>query len=187
MRKAPRKIPTPKNLANVALHYLGRYSASEASLRRVLQNRIRRAAMDNPDFSADKERMMLLRSAIETIIETHKKTGALNDAAFAETKINSLRRAGRSRRAIEQKLAVKGVKHDVVAAALAQNDDGAEPEAVEFKAALALARRRRLGPFRKTPVDDDRRRKDFATLARAGFSSAIARRVLQAEAPEDWE
>jgi len=187
MKFTPRKIPTPQNLANVALHYLGRYAASEASLRRVLHNRIRRAARDNPDFAADTERQNSLRSTIETIIETHKRTGIINDAVFAETKINSLRRAGRSRRAIQQKLAVKGITSSIVAAALRQHADGDEADEVEFKAALALARRRKLGPFRKNPADEDRRRKDFAALARAGFSSAIAKRVLQTETTEDWQ
>ena len=155
MKKPLRKIPTPQNLANVALHYLGRYTASEASLRLVLTNRIRRAAMQHPDFAADADRQKSLRSAIETIIETHKRTGVLNDAAFAATKINSLRRQGRSRRIIEQKLAVKGIRGEVIKAALAAHDDGVEPQDVEFKAAVAFARRRKLGSFRKVPVDDD--------------------------------
>jgi len=187
MKRKPYKIPTPHSLGNIALHYLGRYSASEASLRRVLQNRLRKAAMRIPEFAADHERINMLRCAIETIVEAHKKTGALDDAAFAETKINSLRRQGRSRRMIAQKLAAKGVGKEIVAMAFAQNDDGIEPQEVELKAALALARRRKLGPFRKISADEDRRRKDFATLARAGFSSDIARLVLQSEAPEEWE
>jgi len=181
MKKPLRKIPTPQNLANVALHYLGRYAASEASLRRVLTNRIRRAAMQHPDFAADADRQKSLRSAIETIIETHKRTGVLNDAAFAAIKINSLRRQGRSRRIIEQKLGVKGIAGTVIQAALVAHDDGAEPQDVEFKAAAAFARRRKLGSFRKVPVDDDRRRKEFATMARAGFAVDIIRKVLNTQ------
>ncbi len=187
MKPVKRKIPTPQNLHNVALHYLGRYAASEASLRRVLQNRIRRAAHDNPDFAQDETKQAALRSTIETIIETHKRTGVLNDTAFAETKVNSLRRQGRSRRIIQQKLAVKGVKNDIVAAALENHADDAPPEVAELKAALILAKKRKLGAFRTMPADDDRRRKDFATLARAGFSSDIARKALNAEPPEEWE
>jgi len=187
MKKKPLKIPTPQSLANIALYYLGRYAASEASLRRVLTNRLRRVTMQNPEFASDVERQRALRSAIETIIETHTRTGVLNDAAFAETKVNSLRRQGRSRRVIEQKLKIKGIASETVATALMQHADGAELQDVELKAAMALARRRKLGPFRKSPADPDRSRKEFAALARAGFSSDIARRVLKAEAPEEWE
>lgn len=187
MKLKLRKIPTPQSLANAALQYLGRYAASEASLRRVLENRLRRAAMQRPEFAADAERLVMLRSTIEQLVETHKRTGVINDAAFAETKVNSLRRQGRSRRAIQQKLGAKGIGGSVVATALEQYAEGAAPEEVELAAALALARRRKLGPFRKEPSDPDRQRKDFAALARAGFSSDIARRVLKAEAPEDWD
>ena len=187
MKKVPLKIPTPQNLANVALHYLGRYAASEASLRRVLTNRLRRVTMQNPEFASDVGRQKQLYSAIETIIAAHTKTGVLDDAAFSETKVNSLRRQGRSRRGIEQKLKIKGIAQEKITAALELHNDGADPQEVELKAALALARRRKLGPFRKTAADPDLTRKEFATLARAGFSSDIARRVLKAEAPEEWE
>jgi regulatory protein len=186
MKKPPRKIPTKQNLTNVALYYLQRYAASEASLRRVLTNRLIRAAMAHPDFAADHERNTLLRSDIETIIDTHKRTGVLNDQAFAETKVNSLRRQGKSRRIIQMKLGAKGIKNEIVMAALVQYDDGQDPGESEFKAALALARRRKWGPFRTMPADDDRKRKDFAAMARAGFSSDIIRHVLKAEIPEEW-
>jgi regulatory protein len=184
MKKKPRKIPTPQSLANVALYYLGRYAASEASLQRVLENRLRRVALENPSFAADHEKQSALRSAIETIIEGHKKTGAVNDAAFAETRINSLRRQGRSRRAIQQKLCAKGIRGEVLSAAFVQHEDGDEPQEVELKAATALARRRKFGPFRKTvddAVDQDRQRKEIAAMARAGFSIDMIRKVLSVD------
>jgi regulatory protein len=178
MKRPSRKIPTPQYLANVALHYLGRYAASESSLRRVLTNRMRRVAMENDVFAADHDLQTQLRSAIETIIETHKRTGALNDVTFAETKVNSLRRQGGSRHIIKQKLSLKGISAKLVDAALAQNAEGEAPEEIELKAARALARKRRLGPFRDKPADEERKRKDFAALMRAGFSSSIVRKAL---------
>jgi regulatory protein len=187
MKKKLRKIPTPQSLANVALHYLGRYAASEASLRRVLVNRLRRAAMDHCELAADIEGQSSLRSAIETIIERHKKAGSINDASFAETKINRLRRQGRSRHMIGQTLAKKGIAVATVAAALEQNADGVDSEEIELKAALILARRRRLGPFGKKPADKEQQRKDYATLARAGFSFAIVQRVLKLDHIRDWD
>jgi regulatory protein len=187
MQKKLRKIPTPQSLAAIALHYLGRYAASEASLRRVLTNRVRRAAMQHPEFAADAAQQNILRESIESIIASHKKTGVVNDATFAATKINSLRRQGRSRRAIQQKLAVKGVKSETIKDALILHDDGSEPEETDMKAALALARRRKFGTFRKKPADDDRRRKDMAAMARAGFSMSIILKILKTTAPEDFD
>ena len=187
MMKPVRKIPTPQSLTHVALHYLGRYAASEASLRRVLMNRLRRATMQHLEFTPEDERYQNLLSAIETIIASHQKTGAINDASFAETKINSLRRQGRSKRVIQMKLGAKGIKPEIITAALAQQTEEETPDEAERKAALTLARRRKLGPFRRTPRDEAQRRKDFAILARAGFSSAIARDVLASEPPQELE
>jgi regulatory protein len=187
MKPFARKIPTPQYLANVALHYLERYAASEASLRRVLENRLRRATMEYPDFGRDEERLVPLRAAIDQLIDKYKKTGVLNDAAFAESKVHSLRREGRSRRAIIQKLGAKGVRGALVDAALEQSADGTTPEEAERTAALAFAKRRKLGPFRKTAADPGIRRKDFAALARAGFSLHIAQQILKTEIPEEWE
>jgi len=48
-------------------------------------------------------------------------------------------------------------------------------------AALALIRRRRLGPYRDSATRADFRAKDLAALARAGFSYDLARRVIEAE------
>lgn len=178
MNRKKRKIPTPESLANAALQYLTRYAASEESFRRVLKNRIRRAALDNPDFGADLERQGVLLCEIERLLEKHRKSGALNDDSFAETKVRSLRREGRSRRYIAQKLAVKGLSSKTVEAALLQNAEGATADEAEFAAALALAKRRKIGPFRKGLTDRELKRKEFALLARAGFSFDTAQKVL---------
>lgn len=178
------KVPTPDYLANVALYYLSRFAASEADLRRVLDNRLRRAAMVYPDFAEDKTLQQTLRAAIDSIVEQHKKSGILNDAAFAQMKANALRRAGRSARRITQQLQQRGVEAELVEAALCAADEGNSEES-ELNAAVALARRRGLGAFRKTggakAAGTDQRRKDFATLARAGFSYDTARKVLESE------
>ena len=187
MKLKTRKIPTPHSLANVALQYLGRYAASEASLRRVLENRLRRAAMQNPEFAGDAELLRTLRTTIEQLIEKYKKTGVLNDAAFAETKVNSLRRQGRSHRAILQKLNAKGIRGAIVDEALEKNADGISSEEAEVAAALALLRRRKMGPFRKTLADEKIRRNELAALARAGFSFHVAQRVLKIDVPEEEE
>jgi regulatory protein len=185
--KLPRKPKplTPDRMANIAVYYLQRFAASEESLRRVLQNRMRRAALRDPVFAADFDKQKKLHLVIETIIEKHVKSGALNDKAYAEVKTLSLRRAGRSRRAIQQKLGQKGVKRDLITRALDEYDGDNDPEEIELKAAQSLARRRRFGPYRKTETDEDRHRKDVASMARAGFSFAIIKKVLGGEVEEE--
>jgi regulatory protein len=172
------RIPTPDYLEKAALHYLARYAASEASLRRTLANRLRRAAMFHEDFAADKAAWASLHVAIENIVAKHKKSGVLNDAAFAETKVNSLRRAGKSAYVIRQKLGLKGVAKTTIDKAILQHEDGANPRDAEINAARALAKRKRLGPFRAGKSPPEQQRKDLAVLARAGFSLDIARDVL---------
>src|SRR3977135_2961312 len=75
----------------------------------------------------------------------------LTAPAFAERKARSLNRRGGSRRQIAAKLAASGVKRDEGARALAALE--AEMPTAEFDAALAYARRRRLGAFRAVPDD----------------------------------
>ena len=58
---------------------------------------------------------------------------------------------------------------------------------INFVAATILAKRRRLGPFSTKPNGLKKREKDIASLARAGFDIDIARRIIDAETPEDLE
>lgn len=184
------KLPTPERLANAALHYLARYAASEASLRRVLDNKIRRAAMRDEAFAADHDKQKKLRDSIDKIVEAHKRTGAINDAAFAETKVRSLRRVGRSARRIEQSLTQKGVKKADIQNALSP-EEGEDAHEAELRAAMALARRRAVGPYRKKPRSNDpqeamkEKAKEVATLARAGFSFDIIKKVFNESIEEE--
>ena len=179
--RKPRKPPTPESLANIALHYLARYAASEKSLRRVLENRVRRAGLADAAFATDETRQNELRRVIDGLIERHRKSGILNDAAFASMKVTSLRRNGGSARRITQKLQMKGVGKDIIAAALRPEDE--DPATTELHAAKIFARRRKL----TREMTDDQRRKAYATMARAGFSYDVTRQVLGGAAFDDEE
>lgn len=185
-RRKPKK-PTPERLGNVALSYLSRYASSEASLRRVLENRVRRYAMKDEAFAADRATWEVLSKAIEDIVEKHKRLGVLNDKAYAEMKVAGLRRSGGSARRIAQKLAQKGVKKEIVEDALVPEEG--EIEDAEMKAARAFARKRCLGPFKRGGKTEDRgvRAKEIAAMARAGFSYDVAREILGALPEEAWE
>jgi len=84
---------------------------------------------------------------------------------------------------IRQKLREKGVDSSHIDRALtdAESTEDGDPEQMS---AVAYAKRRRLGPYRK-PYDDswERKRKDMATLARVGFSFGIAKEIIDS-APE---
>jgi regulatory protein len=145
-------------------------------LRRVLENKLRRASLHNLQFRDDEVLQGQLRTVIESIVTKHKKTGIINDVAFAQMKTETWRRAGRSARAIRQRLTHKGIAATGIDKALHHQED--ESENAELKAALVFARRRKLGPFFKGTADQDKKRKDFANFARAGFSFDIAKQIL---------
>ncbi|MBN8875390.1 MAG: RecX family transcriptional regulator [Rhodospirillales bacterium] len=174
--------PDDAALHDAALAHLARYATTEANLRRVLFRRIdrwSRAAEGEPEAIADAVRAA--RAAADRVVGRLVSAGAVSDAAFAESRARSLVRAGRSRRAIAATLAAKGVPSELAQAAAPD-----DPEA-ELGAALTLARRRRLGPFRTGEADLAQRQKELAILARAGFSQDVARRALAMEAAEAEE
>ncbi|MBF0247257.1 MAG: RecX family transcriptional regulator [Alphaproteobacteria bacterium] len=178
--RTPRRI-TPERMANIALHYLERYASSAENLRRVLERRVYKASLHHPDMDA-----AAARGWIEDLIARYRSAGLLDDAAYAENRARSLMARGLAARSIRMKLLEKGVGSDDIDAALAAlTEETADPE---LHAAVKLARRRRLGPY--TPDADkraERRDRDLAALARAGFSYDMARRVVDADDPQELE
>lgn len=185
MKEHAAKIPTPTSLRNAALFYLSRYAASSGTLRRVLQNRIRRAALRNSAFAADHAAQTALQAAIDTIIADLSKQNILQDETYASMKAASWRRSGLSQQRIKQKLHLQGITTAQAARALAAID--ADADDADLLAARRLAKRKRLGPFRARPADLAQQRKDIAALARAGFSLTIARQVIGAALDDEMD
>jgi len=171
-------------LHDAALSYLARYAATEAGLLRMLERRIDRWARLAQTAEADRDAIAAqtaaAKQAARGVVARLAAAGAVNDAAFAESRVRSLIRAGRSRRAIGAHLAAKGVGAEAQRRILPQENTDAE-----LAAALVLARRRRIGPFRTgDPPDAAGRRRELAIFARAGFPQSVAARALDTEAPE---
>lgn len=174
-------IPMPKitesALREAALAHLARFATTEAGLRRVLGNRIRRwvrgAAAEglDPDEIATASATALGQAA--AIAARMVQAGAVDDALFAQARARRLRASGRSARATLAHLSAKGVATETARAAL---DHGDMPG--EFTAALVLCRKRRFGPFAAAMAEPSLRQKWLASLARAGFSGEVARRAL---------
>ncbi len=167
-RKPPRKV-TPAYLQRAALAYLERYASSAENLRRVLRRKVDKRCRLRGEDPAE------FREMIDEVVDKSLRTGLIDDTRYAEARVATLRRRGGSARAIQAKLSAKGVDRATVAAAL----EGGEEEDEE-KAAHALARRRKLGPYRpgeRAPYRD----KDLAALARAGFRFDVARGVIDGE------
>jgi regulatory protein len=96
---------------------------------------------------------------------------ALDDVAYAEIATRSAIRGGKSRRAIAQKLTIKGVAKEITEQALSETDD--------LYSAVIMARKRRFGPFRREEADQKRMNKEISAFARNGYSFEIASRVYR--------
>ena len=164
VRPAPKRI-TASYLRRAALHYLERYSVSATQLQRALLRKVERSCRHH---GLDPQ---AFRTMVDEIVVSCVASGLVDDRRFAEARAQSLRRKGRSARAVAAGLAAKGVGRELVAETVT-----VDPQA-ELEAARIAARRKRLGPWSR----GDRaaqRQKDIAALARAGFSLAIARAVI---------
>ena len=169
-RKKPRRLE-PKHVKDIALDYLAKFAASSAKLKQVMKRRIERSAAAHDDDPAP------MLSEMDRVLVDLIAKGILNDATFAEMMTRSLARRGGSQRKISASLAAKGVSRADTAQAMAKLRAD-EPDA-ELAAAVAFAKRRRLGAFRaKTDDTPERRRKDLGSMARAGFGMDVARKAL---------
>ncbi len=166
-------------LRKAALHYLERYSASAAQVKRILMSKVERSARFHGTDRAEGEQL------VDQLIVKLIASGLLDDRVYAAALTRGLHRRGTSAKAIRYKLAAKGVAAELVEAALSALEE--EAGAPELAAAIAYARRRRLGPYRAAEQRDERRDRDLAALARAGFAYGIARAVIEAADPADLE
>ncbi len=175
MRQARRV--SERMLENVALYYLQRFAASTESLRRVLLRRVERSArVHDTDRNEG-------RALVEVVVSRLAAAGLVDDQAFALARAARLHRQGKPAGAIAAHLRDKGVAPEMIEAALSGL---ATEEGGDWRAAVNFARRRRFGPFRSADHGAHRDR-DLAAFARAGFSYAIARRVLAAATPEELD
>lgn len=176
-RKPPKKI-SRKYLENAALFYLQRYATSTENLKRVLMRKVKRSCTFHQvpveEFSP----------IVDDLVARYAAVGLVDDVVFSRGRVASLRRQGHSKQAIMARLQAKGLSRVQIETALHHVD--AEEDEPEMKAALACARRKKLGPWRKKPLTEQKdKQKELATMGRAGFSYAMARRALEYLADED--
>jgi regulatory protein len=184
-KRSPRKI-TPRYLENAALYYLQRYATSAGNLRRVLTRKVDRSCQFHE--TAPDEFYPL----IDALIARYEKSGLLNDTVYAEGRVASLRRQGKSSSAIKGKLRTKGLTAEVIQTAL-ESIDGERPDtdiSADLTAALKLARKRKIGRFNPAPEADPLLRRkqqtrEMGIMARGGFSFDIARQALDFDPDDD--
>ena len=109
----------------------------------------------------------------KSVLDRFEEIGMVDDAAFAELLIRSRCNTKRvSRSVIRQQLRQKGVDQEIIEAALTVISD-----ADELRMATELVERKVRAMARLEP--DVRKRRLFGLLARKGYNTAVALRVIQ--------
>ncbi|SCA56448.1 Regulatory protein RecX [Candidatus Terasakiella magnetica] len=179
-KKIPRPV-TKESLRNAALNYIDRFATSRHNLRHVLVRRVQKSNYYHDTSIQDGI------DWIEELLDKLEQAKFIDDARYAEGRAGALHRKGTSQRVIRMKLMEKGLSEDHINKALEALREESQSENLERDAAIALARRRRLGPWRLPEKREDLKEKDLAAMARAGFSYDLAREIIEAETIEDLE
>ncbi|MCX8500326.1 MAG: RecX family transcriptional regulator [Alphaproteobacteria bacterium] len=184
-RHQPRKIkvPTEPYLHNVALFYLERFSATAEMLRRVLTRRVERAARAGVIDEAGKSNAL---ETVNRLVAQAVTAGLVNDALYAEARAVSLLRRGKSPTWMMQDLAERGIAQESRTAAIDKlAETYGDHQNLTVEAALTLARKRRIGPYRlpdESPLEPEeqnrRRLREMGIMARAGFDYQTAAEVI---------
>ncbi len=183
--KRPRKV-TRDYLMNYATWYLERFAASRARLEKLMRSKIR---LSVAEYGTDPDEAV---EWMNSVLSACEKAGFINDDAYAKGRARSLLRRGKAMRVIAADLASRGIASDQIDTALtalkAEADDAAYEEVrgtdPNIAAAAAYARRRRLGPWRRPDIREEKRDKDMAALARQGFGYDTATRIINSEIEE---
>lgn len=179
-KRTPRRI-TESYLHNSGLYYLERFSSSSENFRKVMTRKIDKSCFAHTDQDRDKCIEML-----SLTIKKFERLGLLDDKTYTVTKVNALRRKGLSARMIAIQLTAKGLDKELIQNTIYEHNKLQEDDS-ETIAAIRLARRKKIGPFRTKEPDEKTYEKSLAALARAGYSYDIAQTVLNLTAEEAEE
>ncbi|MEM1131880.1 MAG: RecX family transcriptional regulator [Pseudomonadota bacterium] len=177
-QRAKRRQPRPLNatkLRDMALRYVARYATSSHKLRQYLLRKVKERGWAD-DTPAD----------IDALVDYCVAQHFVDDALYAETKAASLSRRGYGQRRIDDSLRASGIDEE--------DAQGARDhaEAMRWRSALLLAKRRRIGPFaaqadaaeRETEADVQERQKlrqkQIQMMVRAGHNFSVAAMLVDA-------
>ncbi len=187
-RLHPRPAPKPLDetvLTDLSLAYVARFATSAAKLRRYALRKLRERGWKAADAGdpMDDQAQAAGRAAIEVIIERFVTAGYLDDAAYALQTAGGLTRRGFGQRRVAQALHHAGISEEDRGEALDRAGAG------RWQSALALARRRRLGPYGSDgpPADPAAIQRQMGALLRAGHDMDIARKIVKARSVEVLE
>jgi regulatory protein len=158
-------------LEELALAYVARFATSAARLDLYLRRKLRERG-----WAEETE------APVAVLVAKFVAAGFIDDEAFARSRSAGLLRRGYGQRRIAQALGAAGIAGEVREAVRAG-------ESEQRRAALAMLRKRRFGPYGPAAADRAAREKQIAAMLRAGHRLDSARELVDApsvEAAEDW-
>lgn len=167
-RRSGKKPLDSQSLEQLALAYVARYATSSAKLIAYLARKIRERSWVEGEPATD----------LQALAAKYVELGYIDDAAYARMRQDGLLNRGYGKRRIDQALRFSGIDEDL-------RETIAPSEAERRHALLALARRRRFGPFAADPPDRQVREKQLAAMLRAGHALDHARVLLDCETADD--
>ena len=178
--RRPPRPPSARQLREIARRYVERYVPSVAQTEAVMWRKVRRATGVLRDGSDP-------TPVIEAILTEFCARRILDDDRLAKALVAEYHRRGDALPKMRSKMIRKRIPYDIIDHALKTldqrlKDDGVDPRR---QRALAYARRRRLGPWRRDPGRRaERREKDLAALGRAGVPWGLAKEIVDHEEVE---
>ncbi len=171
-RKGPKPPLDAARLRDLGLTYVARYATSGARLERYLKRKLRELGWVDDSPPPD----------LAALVQDYVQAGYIDDTGFAVARSSSLLRRGYGARRVDQALGQDGIAPEIRASVAAS-------EAKLRRAALAMATKRRFGPFGGDPPDKERRQKQLSAMLRAGHALDFARQMVNAasrELAEEW-
>jgi len=169
-RPPPRPIEAAR-LEEMALSYVARFATSAAKLEDYLRRKLRERGWAGEGAPP-----------VAEVVGRMVSAGYVDDEVYARARTGSLLRRGYGARRISQALGAAGIDDEVRSAVRA-------PQADQRRAALAFARKRRIGPYGPPGADRALREKQLSAMLRAGHPLDSARELLNAasvESAEEW-
>ncbi|WP_374530798.1 regulatory protein RecX [Novosphingobium sp.] len=160
-RPNPRPL-TAQRLEELALAYVARFATSAAKLEGYLRRKLRERGWEGEG-----------EAPVAALVSRFVANGYVDDEAFARARTGSLLRRGYGARRIAQALSAAGIDETMRAATRAGQGE-------QRRAALALAQKRRFGPFGAELPDRPQRERQLAAMLRAGHPLDSARELVNA-------
>ena len=156
-------------LEQVALRYVERYATTRAKLTRYLERKLYERGWDGHALPR-----------VEELVTRFAELGYVDDVQFAEMRAASLTRRGYGKRRIDLVLHSAGISAQDAASVSAAVEEQA------LDAAVAFARRKRIGPFSPETPDEKSRRRAFSAMIRAGHPFDLVQKILAANIDDDF-